>query len=259
MNKLALPLTFSAITLLSACASTPETLEKQAEVALSGYQQQVSYVQGMEYMKNLRKDDLSVDKDAFLLGIDDVQANREPRLSTEEITKAKDWLLVEQVKHQEAKSAANMEISKAFLAENQKREGVMTLESGLQYKVLNAGEGKQQANANDTVEIHFRLTKTDGSEIDSTLKRGKTAFTPVNSLIPGAKEALQLMNKGAKWQLFIPSKLAYGEKGTPDGKIAPSEVLVFELELVAINPPEALAAAADASAPKKPKLSSTWK
>jgi FKBP-type peptidyl-prolyl cis-trans isomerase len=257
MIKLLLPL---LITLLAGCAVTPETTSPQAPV-LTAYQQQASYANGVDYMKSLSQDDLSVDQDAFLLGVNDVLANREPRLSTAEMTKAKDWQLVEQAKHRDAKLAASLAAGLAFLANNQSQEGVKALPSGLQYKVLAAGSGEGKPKTADTIEINYRLSKTDGVEIDSTLKRGKPAITALKNLIPGVKEALQLMPKGAKWQLFIPPNLAYGENGTPDGKIKPNETLVFDIELVSINPPtpvKPLAEATPAPAPQ-PIPSSTWR
>jgi FKBP-type peptidyl-prolyl cis-trans isomerase FklB len=226
---------------------------------LTTYQQKASYAQGIDYMKSLRQDDLNVDQDTFLLGVNDVLANREPRLSVADMTKAKDWQLVERIKRQEAKSAANLAAGKAFMANNQNQPGVKTLSSGLQYKMLADGSGNKPKTT-DTIAINYRLANTDGTEIDSTAKRGKPAVTALKNLIPGAKEALQLMHKGDKWQLFLPSNLAYGENGTPDGKIKPNETLVFDMELVDINPPKALdtAKAIQDAASMKPKPSSSW-
>jgi FKBP-type peptidyl-prolyl cis-trans isomerase len=156
--------------------------------------------------------------------------------------------------------AANLAAGQAFLAGNKNQAGVKTLPSGLQYKVLAADTGKPKAT--DTLKINYRLSKTDGTELDSTRKRGRPALTTLKNLIPGVKEALLLMPIGAKWQLFIPPNLAYGENGTPDGKIPPNETLVFDIELVAINPPASAkptAGAATAPAPQMPTPSSTWR
>jgi FKBP-type peptidyl-prolyl cis-trans isomerase len=257
MIKLLLPL---LITLLAGCAVTPETTSPQAP-ALTGYQQKASYANGVDYMNGLRRDDLGLDQDAFLQGVNDVLASREPKLTTAEMTKAKDWQLVEQVKHQEAKKAATLATGLAFLASNQNQAGVKTLPSGLQYKTLTTGSSANKPKATDTLAINYRLGKTDGTEIDSTAKRGKPAVAAIKALIPGAREALLLMAKGDKWQLFIPSNLAYGENGTPDGKIKPNETLVFDMELVDINPPKTVDTAAKATqtAPSTPpKPSSSW-
>ena len=122
----------------------------------------------------------------------------------------------------------------AFLAENKKKEGVKTLPSGLQYKVIKAGTGKKP-KMNDTVTVNYRGTLIDGTEFDNSYKRGQPATFQVNGVIPGWTEALQLMEQGAKWQLFIPSNLAYGERGAPGGQIGPNATLIFEIELISIQ------------------------
>jgi len=127
----------------------------------------------------------------------------------------------------------NRKAGEAFLAENRSKEGVVTLPSGLQYKVLKAGDGKKPTEA-DTVECRYRGTLLNGNEFDSTDRAGKPATFKLSGVIPGWKEALQLMPVGSKWQLFIPSQLAYGEQGS--GRyIGPNATLVFEVELLAIK------------------------
>ncbi|MEO6784503.1 MAG: FKBP-type peptidyl-prolyl cis-trans isomerase [Chthoniobacteraceae bacterium] len=126
------------------------------------------------------------------------------------------------------------EKGEAFLAENAKKEGVKTLPSGLQYRVLKAGDGKHPAKS-DQVVVHYRGTLIDGREFDSSYKRGEPAKFGVTQVIKGWTEALQLMTEGSKWMLYIPWQLAYGEKGS--GKmIGPNETLVFEVELIAVMP-----------------------
>jgi FKBP-type peptidyl-prolyl cis-trans isomerase FklB len=120
-----------------------------------------------------------------------------------------------------------------FLAENKAKEGVVTLESGLQYKVIENGQGKKPV-ATETVVCNYRGTTIDGKEFDSSYKRGEPASFPVGGVIKGWTEALQLMNVGAKWELYIPSDLAYGDRGA-GGSIAPGSTLVFELELLGIE------------------------
>lgn len=121
-----------------------------------------------------------------------------------------------------------------FLKENAKKEGVKTTASGLQYKVIKEGEGKSPS-ATDTVTVHYRGTLIDGKEFDSSHKRGEPAKFPLNRVIKGWTEGVQLMKEGAKYQFVIPAKLAYGERGTPDGAIGPNETLIFEIELIKIN------------------------
>jgi FKBP-type peptidyl-prolyl cis-trans isomerase FklB len=121
----------------------------------------------------------------------------------------------------------------AFLAENKKKEGVKTTPSGLQYKVIKPGKGKKPKSS-DTVTVNYRGTLIDGTEFDSSYKRGQPATFQVSGVIPGWTEALQLMEEGAKWQLFIPSNLAYGERGA-GGVIGPNATLIFEVELISIQ------------------------
>lgn len=121
-----------------------------------------------------------------------------------------------------------------FLAENAKKEGVKVTPSGLQYKVITEGKGKSPA-ATDTVQVHYRGTLLDGTEFDSSYKRGQPATFPLNRVIPGWTEGVQLMKEGAKYQFVIPSNLAYGASGTPGGPIGPNETLIFEVELLKVQ------------------------
>jgi FKBP-type peptidyl-prolyl cis-trans isomerase len=121
-----------------------------------------------------------------------------------------------------------------FLKENAAKEGVKTLPSGLQYKVLKEGTGKTP-KATDTVVTHYRGTLINGTEFDSSYKRNEPAEFPVNRVIKGWTEALQLMKEGEKWMLFVPSNLAYGPSGTPGGPIGPNETLIFEVELLKVK------------------------
>jgi len=124
--------------------------------------------------------------------------------------------------------------SEEFLKENAKKEGVKTLPDGLQYKVEREGSGKSPA-ASDVVSVHYRGTLVDGTKFDSSYDRGQPTEFPVNRVIKGWTEALQLMKEGSKWTLYIPAKLAYGERGTPGGPIGPNEALIFEVELLKVK------------------------
>ena len=132
-----------------------------------------------------------------------------------------------------AEGEKNLKAGEAFLAENGKKEGVVTLPSGLQYKVIAAGAGKKPT-AKDTVSVHYRGTLIDGKEFDSSIGRGEPATFPVSGVIPGWTEALQLMQEGAKWQVFVPAKLAYGERGAGP-MIGPNSTLIFDVELIKIK------------------------
>ena len=129
---------------------------------------------------------------------------------------------------------SNLEKGEAFLKENATKEGVKTTASGLQYKVLKEGDGKSPKET-DTVQVHYKGTLLDGTEFDSSYRRGQPAEFPLNLVIPGWTDGLQLMKVGAKYQFTIPSKLAYGERGTPGGPIPPNSTLIFEVELLAIK------------------------
>lgn len=128
----------------------------------------------------------------------------------------------------------NKKDGEAFLAENKKKDGIVTTGTGLQYKVLTAGKGKKPS-ADDSVKVHYRGALLNGTEFDSSIKRGQPATFAVKGIIPGWQEALQLMKEGDKWQLFIPSDLAYGERGAPP-MIGPNQTLQFEVELLEVMP-----------------------
>ena len=130
-------------------------------------------------------------------------------------------------------SEKNKADGEKFLVENARKEGVTTLPSGLQYKEIKAGKGKSP-KATDTVTTHYKGTLIDGMEFDSSYKRGEPATFPVSGVIPGWTEALQLMKEGAKWQLFLPSNLAYGERGA-GRDIGPNATLIFEVELISVK------------------------
>lgn len=128
----------------------------------------------------------------------------------------------------------NKAAGEAYLAANKKKEGVKVTASGLQYEVLKAGSGKQP-KATDTVVVHYRGTLIDGTEFDSSYKRGEPIDFPLNRVIPGWTEGVQLMQEGAKYRFVIPSGLAYGPRGTPGGPIGPDATLIFEVELLKVQ------------------------
>lgn len=131
-------------------------------------------------------------------------------------------------------SQTALEKGQAFLQENAKKEGVKTTASGLQYKVLTEGTGKSP-KATDTVTVNYRGTLLDGTEFDSSYKRGEPISFPLNRVIPGWTEGVQLMKEGAKYQFYIPANLAYGKQGTPGGPIGPDETLIFDVELIKVK------------------------
>ncbi len=140
----------------------------------------------------------------------------------------------QQSKSQNTIAEKNKKDGMAFLAENKKKKGVKVLASGLQYKIITAGKGKVP-KITDQVTVHYKGSLIDGTEFDSSYKRGQPAVFPVNRVIKGWVQALQLMKEGSKWQLVIPADLAYGERGTPGGPIGPNAVLIFEVELLSVK------------------------
>ena len=203
--------------------------EKQV---LKNQKDRVSYAIGLNIGKNLagdlKKQSIDIDSNLLTKGIQDALTGAKPLLTDQEIQET-------MIAFQKEMMAKYKKQGDDFLAENKKKEGVKTLPDGLQYKVIKAGAGKKP-KADDTVTVNYRGTLIDGTEFDSSYKRGQPATFPVSGgIIPGWTEALQLMEEGATWQLFIPSDLAYGERGRPNA-IGPNAALIFEVELVSIQP-----------------------
>ena len=218
---------------LATAAGAAETVK----APFTSVAQQRSYAIGRNIGMNLKQQDLQLDTEQLLKGMKDALGGQPSLLTDAEMEQTLGALQQEmQAKQQATTAAAGAKAAKegeAFLAANAAKPGVVTLPSGLQYKVLTAGTGKKPA-ATDTVVVHYRGTLTDGTEFDSSYKRNQPAKFKVNQVIPGWTEALQLMPVGSKWQLVIPAKLAYGERGA-GGAIPPNAVLVFEVELQGIE------------------------
>lgn len=197
----------------------------------------ISYSIGHGMGGNLKKQGVDVDTDMIARGIADALAGTTAAMTQAEMDQTMATLRasIQNRRHAEisASAASNKTDGETFLAKNKTAVGVTTLPSGLQYKVITAGTGNKP-KATDKVSVNYRGTTLDGKEFDSSYKRGKPASFPVDGVIPGWTEALQLMQEGAKWQLFIPPNLAYGEQGA-GGVIGPNALLVFEVELLKIE------------------------
>lgn len=197
----------------------------------------VSYGIGRNIGKSLAQDGLEVDLNEFLAGLKDGMADKPSKISEEKLRDAFQLMQkeLEKKKMDVAKVAGdkNKKAGDDFLAANKKKAGVKTTESGLQYEVLKSGKGATP-KATDTVRTHYHGTLIDGSVFDSSVDRGEPATFPVNGVIKGWTEALQLMKVGDKWRISLPSELAYGARGA-GGKIGPNSVLVFEIELLGIE------------------------
>ncbi len=205
--------------------------------ALKTHKDKVSYIIGLDIGKTFRMQGVDIDPDLLVRGLKDSLGEKKLLLSDQEIQETMSTFQKEMMARQEAQAKQLAEKNKkegdAFLAENKKKEGVKTLPSGLQYKVIKAGSGKKPT-INDTVTAHYRGTLINGTEFDSSIRRGKPASFAVKGVIPGWTEALQLMEEGAKWQLFIPANLAYGERGA-GREIGPNATLIFEVELISVQ------------------------
>jgi FKBP-type peptidyl-prolyl cis-trans isomerase FklB len=214
-----------------AAAATPFTLKTQKDKA--------SYAIGVNIGRSMKKDDIDVDPEVIARGLKDAFADKKLLLTDEEAQAALTQLKNDVQKHQQATFQAAVEKNKqegdAFLAANKAKPGVVTLPSGLQYKVLQEGTGPKPA-ATDTVMCNYKGTLVDGTEFDSSYKRGQAATFPVSQVIKGWTEALQLMPVGSKWEIFVPPSLGYGERGTNGGPIGPNATLIFEVELMSIQP-----------------------
>jgi len=206
--------------------------------ALPTQKEKLSYALGMSMGKNLHRDSIEIDPNIMLQGMKDAMGGGKTLLTDEEaqaaIAELQNDLRKKQTEHMQAAAETNRKAGDAFLAANKTKEGVVTLASGLQYKILKAGTGPKPT-ATDSVVCNYRGTLIDGTEFDSSYKSGQSATFPVNGVIKGWTEALQLMPVGSKWQLFVPPALAYGARGA-GSDIGPDSTLIFEVELLSIQP-----------------------
>lgn len=233
-----------------ATAKTPAVKTGQAPAAKAGAplalttpKQKSSYAIGLSIGKTMKRDGVDVDSASLARGLRDALSGAKPLLTDQDAQAALVALQQEVRKKQEAQRAVAMESNKkegeAYLAANKAKDGVVTLPSGLQYKILKEGSGPKPT-AGDTVVCNYKGTLIDGTEFDSSYKRGQPATFAVGQVIKGWTEALQLMPVGSKWQLFVPADMAYGERGAGQGSnIGPNATLVFEVELLSIAPKEA--------------------
>jgi FKBP-type peptidyl-prolyl cis-trans isomerase FklB len=196
-------------------------------------QEKISYIIGRDMATNLKKQGIEIEAESFTKGLKEVLAGQPSSLSQEEVQQAMMQLQQEMTQKQGAQGSENQKEGEAFLAQNKNKEGVQTLPSGLQYQVLKEGTGKSPS-ASDKVTTHYHGTLIDGTVFDSSYERGQPATFPVNGVIAGWTEALQLMKEGAKWRLFIPSDLAYGSQGAGDA-IGPNTALIFDVELISVH------------------------
>ena len=220
----------------TAAAKKPGTT---APLTLTTQKQKASYAIGVNIGKGLHRDGVDVDPALIQRGIRDAIAGGKLALTDDEMKAALTSLSADLKKKADAETAAAGEANKkegeAFLAANKTKEGVQTLPDGLQYKILTPGNGPKPT-ASDTVVCNYKGTLINGTEFDSSYKRGQPVTFPVGQVIKGWTEVLQLMPAGSKWEVYIPSDLAYGPQGPGRGPIGPNQTLIFEIELVSIQP-----------------------
>lgn len=229
----------ASATLLTANLAAQEEPKPEAEPKLDSVKAQGCYLIGRQIGTQLTRQSIDVDLDALMAGIKSGLTDSPSAISPKDAEKIMQEFQMEIQRQVQAKMKAvgetNIKEGKAFLDANRKKEGVQTTESGLQYLVIQEGDGLTPT-AEDTVQTHYKGTLLDGTVFDSSYDRGEPAEFPVNGVIKGWVEALQLMKVGSKWKLFIPAELAYGEDGA-GGKIGPNAVLTFEIELLGIVKP----------------------
>lgn len=213
-----------------------EQAEPEAPVELETLEQKLSYLIAYNGASEMSNQGIPLEEAAYIEGIKDFLAGSDPVFTQAEMeqvfTDFQAKMQAEAQAEYEALAAENTAKSEAFLAENAGKEGVTTTESGLQYKVLEAGEG-EMPTAESTVQVHYEGRLISGEVFDSSLSRGTPVEFGLTQVIPGWTEALQLMQEGAKWELYIPSDLAYGPAG--GRTIGPNEALIFQVELLQAN------------------------
>src|SRR6056297_901313 len=242
MKKYALPLVLTSAFLLQACNQQPPADAESApeaattSVDLESSEQRLSYGIAYSLGQRMATDGIPLDTGAFTQGVVDALEGKEPRLSPEvmqgEMQAYQEKAVAEQQAAQAALAEANEAAAAAFLEQNAARDAVVVTESGLQYEVIEAGDGAVPG-PEDTVEVHYSGTLVDGTEFDSSYSRGQPVSFGVGQVIPGWTEALQLMPVGSKWKLAIPADLAYGAAGAGQ-VIGPNAALIFDVELLSI-------------------------
>jgi len=219
-------------------AAAPVLASAQEAATLKTDKEKLSYAMGLDLGGQLKANGVNIDPAVFVKGLQDALAGGKTLLTDAEakavIAQLQKTMIAKRLAESKAIGEKNKAEGEKFLAANKAKEGVVTLASGLQYKILTAGTGPKPT-LEQTVTCHYRGTLIDGKEFDNSYKRGEPGSFPVKGVIKGWTEALQLMPVGSKWQVFVPSSLAYGERGAAAADIGPHATLVFEIELVAIK------------------------
>ena len=217
------------VVIFAALALVTSIVAQEKKTPLKDQKDKSSYAIGLNIGMNFNKQKIAINPDVFVAGVKDGLAGK-PQMTEAEVRETMTNLEKDMESKQKEASQKNASNGKKFLAENKKKEGVKTTASGLQYKVIKEGTGPQPKGT-DTVTVNYRGTLIDGTEFDSSYKRGQPATFPLNAVIKGWTEGLQLMKVGSKYQIFIPASLGYGERGA-GADIGPNSTLIFEVELM---------------------------
>ena len=236
---LVLALAMMLIGLVACSKASGDTAKALTKESLDNQKKKVSYAIGLDIGQNFKARAMDIDLEILYQGLKDSQKADKPLLDKDEIQKVMTQFQQDMMKAEQEKRASqgqgNKAREEAFLKENSQKPGVKVTASGLQYKVITEGTGPL-AKESDTVKVHYRGTLLDGTEFDSSYKRNEPAVFPLKGVIKGWTEALQLMKVGSKYQIFLPSSLAYGEQGAGQ-VIGPNATLIFEVELLGIENP----------------------
>lgn len=229
----------TALTASTSFAQDKAQTKDQASGQLTNQKDKISYAIGLDIGFTFKKQNMDLNPETLMLGVKDALSGKTPLLSEQQVKETMTAFQKDMEDKQTAKGKEAAAAGEKFLADNKGKPDVKTTASGLQYKVIKEGNGPMPKET-DTVEVNYRGTLTDGTEFDSSYKRGEPASFPVNRVIKGWTEALQLMKVGSKYQLFIPAALAYGERGA-GAQIPANSALIFEVELLSIKPAAAAA------------------
>lgn len=226
----------TCLTLLVLCGALPQTSLGADRVALDNEDDEISYSVGYQMGTDFKSQGIEIQPEAFLQGIQDALSDAKPLLTREEMERIladlKRRVLAAQREERTVRAEENLQKGRDFLEKNAVKKGVVTLPSGLQYRIIEKGSGASPGPA-DTVSVHYKGTLIDGTEFDSSYRRGKPAMFQTGRVIKGWTEALQLMHEGSKWELFIPPDLAYGARGAGSA-IEPNSTLIFEVQLISV-------------------------
>ncbi len=241
MKKIAVFALIVMLAGLGACQKAGGAAKVMKKEDLNSQKKKVSYAIGLDIGQNFKARAMDIDLDILFQGLKDAQKSGEPLLNKDDIQKVMAQFQQDMMKAEQEKRAVqgqgNKAIEEAFLKENAQKPGVKVTASGLQYKIITEGSGPMPKES-DTVKVHYRGTLLNGTEFDSSYKRNEPAVFQLSGVIKGWVEALQLMKVGSKYQIFLPSALAYGEQGAGQA-IGPNSTLIFEVELLGIEKPAA--------------------